>query len=638
MAVQCVLVGKGKDDVFTAVYGETTFDKVLKAYNENKVVQVIYQNRIYYLDNTTVVDSPEAFSFISAFSNQNDETGEIKHYVISLMTGDSWSGPFLQNSTPATHANTHAKNGTDPLTPADIGAMELSENILKQSNEDITSQVAQALSKNLVPFSGGTMTGLLNVLTPVGDSNATTKKYVDDALNEKIGMDGIGDLHVWRKTVVTKDPVPEVPGSYTLGNAAITNLAQMTSNGYNGYAANILVSKEIKVNLDGSVELVSPTSRQMIVAGSSESYMIDVNSDELLGAENRYFTPSEDSESNSQRCTLLIPPGTVYYVAPGTTYATAERSISFTSAFNAAQLVTGIPGTPAVPAGITITYPVSTNPNAYQEGNDAKPAGYTLGEMVTGSFRVGATNYTISYSYKTASELTVSDDGRTVSMTNPSTGSFGFMGGLEPGDDPAKIKTFMLGKFICCTAKGDQLNEAPDTKYPFNKVPSDIVYIPSDAQITITNGDILVDRFQSVTGYAAIPAGTTIEYLGKLGDKTRVQVVSYVGTGTYGESNPNSLTFDFPPKVVMFLYMHNLVQGYYQRFMSASTSYVFGERDNVICATLSTEYKQKQGFGYVNDSQYGKISNDRKTLYWYNYNSDIQANMSEYTYYYLALG
>lgn len=131
MAVQCVLVGKGKDDVFTAVYGETTFDKVLKAYNENKVVQVIYQNRIYYLDNTTVIDSPEAFSFISAFSNQNDETGEIKHYVISLMTGDSWSGPFLQNSTPATHANTHAKDGTDPLTPADRLGRNYSE-ILEQ--------------------------------------------------------------------------------------------------------------------------------------------------------------------------------------------------------------------------------------------------------------------------------------------------------------------------------------------------------------------------------------------------------------------------------------------------------------------------------------------------------------------------
>lgn len=644
MAVQCVLVGKGKDDVFIAVYGETTFDKVLKAYNENKVVQVIYQNRIYYLDNTTVVDSPEAFSFISSFSNQNDEIGEIKHYVISLMTGDSWSGPFLQNSTPATHAKTHAKNGTDPLAPADIGAMELSENILKQSNEDITSQVAQALSKNLVPFSGGTMTGLLNVLTPVGDSNATTKKYVDDALSEKIGMNGIGDLHVWRKTVVTKDPVPEVPGSYTLGNATITNLARMTSNGYNAYAANILVSKEIKVNLDGSVELVSPTSRQMIVSGSSESYTIDVNSDELLGAGNRYFTPSKDSESNSSRCTLLIPPGTVYYVAPGTTYMTAERSIGFTSAFNAAQLVTGVPGTPAIPAGTTTTYPVSTNRNAYQEGNDAKPAGYTLGEVVMGSFRAGATNYTISYSYEAASELTVSDDGRTVSMTSPSAGSFGFMGGLEPGADPAKIRAFMLGKFVRCTAKGDQLNEAPDTKYPFNTIPSDIVYIPSNAQITMANGDVLVDRYQPVTGYAAIPANTTIEYLGCLGEKKQIEYVSYIGTGAgRSESAPVTLSFSFPPKIILFLGQYstdNLYYSYFRPYFAQDRDAWFMSTLHVVMDLVPTEYTHYIGFGcYTSFGPYGKKSADGKKLYWYAPNtSDVPGNQSGVRYDYLALG
>lgn len=28
-------------------------------------------------------------------------------------------------------------------------------------------------------------------------------------------------------------------------------------------------------------------------------------------------------------------------------------------------------------------------------------------------------------------------------------------------------------------------------------------------------------------------------------------MLSYVGTGTYGKSNPNSLTFDFVPKAIM---------------------------------------------------------------------------------------
>lgn len=211
-------------------------------------------------------------------------------------------------------------------------------------------------------------------------------------------------------------------------------------------------------------------------------------------------------------------------------------------------------------------------------------------------------------------------------MTNPSTGSFGFMGGLEPGDDPAKIKTFMLGKFICCTAKGDQLNEAPDTKYPFNKVPSDIVYIPSDAQITITNGDILVDRFQPVTGYAAIPAGTTIEYLGKLGDKARVQVVSYVGTGTYGEDNPNSLTFDFVPKCVII------------SSAPVQNSYVYiaimvpdaGIYSVVMSSYLGYESRTPGGSGIV--------TKNNKTITFYSGDNTAQLNGSGIKYTVVAIG
>ena len=64
------------------------------------------------------------------------------------------------------------------------------------------------------------------------------------------------------------------------------------------------------------------------------------------------------------------------------------------------------------------------------------------------------------------------------------------------------------------------------------------------------SGAVDIDRYQPGTGYAAIPAGTTIECLGKLGDKARVQVVSYVGTGTYGSAHPTTVTFDIVPKIV----------------------------------------------------------------------------------------
>lgn len=44
--------------------------------------------------------------------------------------------------------------------------------------------------------------------------------------------------------------------------------------------------------------------------------------------------------------------------------------------------------------------------------------------------------------------------------------------------------------------------------------------------------------------------GVHYTYVGVLGDRTRIEVGSYVGTGTYGKDNPNTLTFGFVPKII----------------------------------------------------------------------------------------
>lgn len=417
-----------------------------------------------------------------------------------------------------------------------------------------------------IDFNGINTEGFQQVGTPLNKAN-----LLKDATAAQIGLppsttpDGMfralgntGELHVWRKTVNVDAVVPTT-------NTGTTDLS--TSGSALRYSKTASIS--------GSTCVISGDIKSMNLPATAQ----DASS--LVGM----FVVFSAS---------AISP--VYYIV----------SVSGTTIKYATTQVGKAP---------TTTYPVSTNPNAYQEGNDAKEAGYTLLEVVMGSFRAGATNYTISYNYEAASELTVSDDGRTVSMTSPSTGSFGFMGGLEPGDNPAKIRAFMLGKFVRCTAKGDQLNEAPDTKYPFNTIPSDIVYIPSNAQITIANGDVLVDRYQPVTGYAAIPAGTTIEYLGKLGDKARVQVVSYVGTGTYGENNPCSLTFDFAPKAV----------------------FLFSPETYKKCFVA---YGDTNGYLY-DDNPDGElnVSWDKKKMSWFQYDSaNNQLNLSNYKYRAIAIG
>lgn len=642
MAVQCVLVGKGKDDVFTAVYGETTFDKVLKAYNENKIVQVVYQNRVYYLDSTTVISSPEVFNFISTFSNQNDEDGEIKHYAISLMTEDSWSGPFLQKSTPATHANTHAKNGTDPLSPTDIGAMELSENVLKQSNEDITSQVAQALSGDLVPFSGGTMTGLLNVLTPIGDSNATTKKYVDDALKKKIEMDSIGDLHVWKKTVVNtaaKDAYISLGPTIELDSPIIYLGNGDKNSAYFTYEPNQLViypSGALDNGTDAYKNYQYYWYSTKFMPGSSPSQSIQLAPSEMPGhyilfhALDTYYNAKTGIERDAW-----------YYIpSDATITVTTSAQTKYNSGVQISKLQKVI-GNPAVEAGTTTTYPVSTNPNAYQEGDDAKAAGYVVGEVVKstgtyGFFGMMGFAYGTSYFQKISDAIEVADDG-SISHVDPvdNISDSAVLSGAST------LKEKIAGKYIT-------LSENSYTKQPYtNELPPTgvVLYIPADVNVKMIHPEgsslsnqyaLFFDRYQPVTGYAAIPAGTTIEYLDKLGNKSIVQVVSYVGTGTYGENNACSITADFKIKVAIMLGV------FYERGFISYLSNDYS-RPIIIANELSTEYQMYYGFmtggsSTSTSSNYGKISADKKTISWYHANATYQCNESGTKYYILLLG
>lgn len=462
-----------------------------------------------------------------------------------------------------------------------------------------------------IDFNGINTEGFQQVGTPLNKAN-----LLKDATAAQIGLppsttpDGMfqalgntGELHVWRKTVVSAS---EKPAGYTLGAETTKTLGLTRNSDSSSWAITVELASSVSVDDAGNVTLVSPSKLSV--------YAYNAFADSFSGKFFRlYSIGSSVTESE-------LANNDVYFVPSGNKLILrADASSSKFYLDLGMKLVTGYA---KIPAGTTTTYPVSTNPNAYQEGDDAKEAGYTLGEVVMGSFLAGATNYTISYNYEAASELTVSDDGRTVSMTSPSTGSFGFMGGLEPGDDPAKIRAFMLGKFVRCTAKGDQLNEAPDTKYPFNTIPSDIVYIPSNAQITMANGDVLVDRYQPVTGYAAIPAGTTIEYLGKLGDKARVQVVSYVGTGTSGSDNPVSITFDFVPKSI----------------------WVIGQGYNYESEIHLMHGDASKNSGDVYYFAFSRISWESKTVSWYNTRSDgyqasaLQANTLGETYKVLAIG
>lgn len=111
---------------------------------------------------------------------------------------------------------------------------------------------------------------------------------------------------------------------------------------------------------------------------------------------------------------------------------------------------------------------------------------------------------------------------------------------------------------------------------------------------------------------------------------------SYIGTGTYGKDNPNSLRFERKPMLVALLYLF-YSNGTFQAIFSNSTNKI------VSCMyldSLSEDYKENAGFNasasYYNS--FGKKSADGKTIYWYAEQDAIgQYNTADAEYHYMAI-
>ncbi len=127
------------------------------------------------------------------------------------------------------------------------------------------------------------------------------------------------------------------------------------------------------------------------------------------------------------------------------------------------------------------------------------------------------------------------------------------------------------------------------------------------------------------------------EYLGVPFDNAvyvpKIEVITYVGTGKYGSSSPNSVTFSFPPKVVFAV-----GRGAYVAPYSDVDDNCWSLNMNLV----TTSYTDWNGLGgEYNGAPKGKKSADGKTLYWYhsgNGGANYQLNTSGVTYSIVGLG
>ena len=453
----------------------------------------------------------------------------------------------------------------------------------------------------------------------VGDYTTPAQKMGltgDLSVGASLGvLANIGNVHVWRKTVTTDEgipEVPEVPPSYELGEAQTQYFIRDKDR---GKAITMLYSNSVSVSYDGRVSLVSPSS--VVITTTNTTYPFTYVSGKFIQAQGGGTGVEPETTS-------------IFYMKPSGVLQNSGESSSWDVYGTECQMVNGIaavPGTPAVPPGTHVTYLTSTNRNAYQEGADVseKPAGYTLGAVKTGKKALSdLSNYIYSVTWQYGDSVAVSDDGK-VSIKNPTQISISATNDSEI--EKAKV---ILGKFA---------TPMSNCGFEYGK----IYFFPSDSQIsreslpiydtTTTN----IDKYQEVTGYPAIPAGTTIEYLGVLGEKSKIQVLSYVGTGTSGEANPCSVTASFPIKALFFLgYIGEF--GMDPSYLGVGNGY-WGDGDVGIMFSkcLTTAFTNHIGFDANGKTSFGKKSADGKTFYWYNKTSAV-TNDSGSLYYFLALG
>lgn len=128
-----------------------------------------------------------------------------------------------------------------------------------------------------------------------------------------------------------------------------------------------------------------------------------------------------------------------------------------------------------------------------------------------------------------------------------------------------------------------------------------------------------------------------------IGDAVRESIVknlqvvtgSYIGTGKYGADYPNSLTFEREPvAVILYATWQN------NNFGNLISSNFLSGGSVVILEQLSTSYKPRSGLNLNHGAHdYGRKSEDGKTIYWYNTEKEAtkQNNSPEFKYYYFAI-
>ena len=409
------------------------------------------------------------------------------------------------------------------------------------------------------------------------------------------------NLYEWLKNKTT-------PQKYILADPINTYIGS----GASEYSSNIrcgirmIYTKNITVTELGSIVLIDYKTNTLGY-NSNESSITTLN--KLKGCFVR-FSPISYSSASEYNSYVY---GGIAYIADDATFAyTTSGTYPYSHTYTCDKLIP----VNGIPSSDIEEYLISTKEDAYTNTTtpDINKLGPQLGEVVTGTFNLGSGYASNGYDYQYADDVKVDIVGNvSLGYKNASSVFIGYASSTELNLE--KLKTYILGKYIY-TLGNDTHGYLADNKFPFG-VYGSLVYIPTDANITQSGDNYILDRYQPIS--STIPVNyTNISYIGRFGKKSLCKTISYIGTGVVGtKSDPIELVLPFAATTIIFI--RNDVSNncdYPPFFVPELTSY----------------YKQVTmgGFHYVSNmpTMYMRKSLDGKTLYRYKDNTFNNQNGS----------
>ena len=281
----------------------------------------------------------------------------------------------------------------------------------------------------------------------------------------------IGNVHVWRKTVKTDE---KIPATYSLGpeegKAALTYPQTPSTQASFHYGKTITVDDNGTITINGEQTLSLNSDDSSVQKGNNlkgNFFYCDPSS--TIGGENEFETG----------------PGNVYFIPSDATISrepdTYLGGVIYTSKYQEVRAV------PAVPPGTHVTYLTSVNRNAYQEGDDAKEAGYALGRIVKVTLGMSNTNDGTGVDWRYSDSVVVNSDG-VVSLGGNPTQLI-----LASWDTP-DVCDVLKGKFACPVTTGSRFST------------NEVVFFPNDtvfSKSSVSGGHVAINACLLYTSDAA---------------------------------------------------------------------------------------------------------------------------------------